>query len=766
MKVFKAKISLSIILVIVLLNVSIISSFAVQNFNTLENGEIISIGEEKKQLCNATIDDDFADDSVVVIFNNETSLKLNTFDKKDFSSLDVISVEDITECKVDSIKEECISKLQKISNNATNNELELSEIESGDFDCYLDKDLKDEYSTFHQMVVLKLKNKGKQEVLDTIRELEKRDDVLVAEPNYTAHLSAVPSDSYLDEQWAIEKIDLPSAWEITTGSKSVNVGVVDTGIKARHSDLTFNVDTYLSKSFVDDSPLTDEYGHGTHVAGIIGAVGNNNQGVSGACWNINLVSLKIHTVDENNDLIEGGAAGLAQALYYAEENGIEIINDSNCFDENPACLKEAVNNYSGIIINAAGNQNKNIDEPPIGYKRLYPVTYENDNIVVVAASNQNDRLWLVADGAPIGSNYGVKNVDLAAPGVDIYSTYNGETSDKYYINMTGTSMATPYVAGVVALIKSKYPDISVTGIRKALLDGVDKLPSLTNYVKTGGRLNAYKALKAVENCKYTIVYDKNGGSGSNMANTTVTYGINTRLSKNTYLPPTGKKFDGWYAYRASDKKWYYTNGSVSGWYAEGSQPTGYKKYLYSDQVSVAHTTSVSNDTVTMYAQWSYINYTVTFNSNGGTGQAMASQQITYGTYQKLRKNTYTRIGYVFGGWNGYRKSDKKWYYDNGTSDCWCLEGSEPSGYQKHIYKDEVTVGKSTTVNNDTIIMYAHWWRKGDVNLDGSLSIDDVTLLQKYISNLVTFSEKQMLVADVNYDGVINIDDATALQEII
>ena len=89
-------------------------------------------------------------------------------------------------------------------------------------------------------------------------------------------------------------------------------------------------------------------------------------------------------------------------------------------------------------------------------------------------------------------------------------------------------------------------------------------------------------------------------------------------------------------------------------------------------------------------------------------------------------------GYVFYGWNGYRKSDNKWLYDNGTSDCWCIEGNEQSGYQKHIYKDEITVGKSTTVHNDIVTMYAQWLRIGDVNLDGKISIEDATAIQYLI----------------------------------
>ena len=227
----------------------------------------------------------------------------------------------------------------------------------------MDEDLKEKYSDFHQIVEIKLEDTSKQGVLDAIHKLEQRDDVLVAEPNYIIERDSsviVPNDTYIDEQWAIEKIDLPSAWNITTGSLDVNVGVIDSGIKAAHSDLNANIDSSLSKSFVDDSPLTDEAGHGTHVAGIIGAVGNNNRGVSGACWNVNLISLKIFDSTGN-----GSAGDLAKAINYAQENNIKILNFSGSFygdkDYKYYCesLKEAINNYDGLFISYA-QYNSNI----------------------------------------------------------------------------------------------------------------------------------------------------------------------------------------------------------------------------------------------------------------------------------------------------------------------------------------------------------------------------------------------------------------------
>ncbi len=608
-----------------------------------------------------------------------------------------------------------------------------------------------------------LEKTGKEAVEEALEILNNDPAVEYAEPDYFLECTATPNDLYYSYQYALEKIDANSAWDYTKGDNSVVVGIIDTGIDGTHPDLCDNLwvnpnpNEYGYTNDIHGYNFYEKYGgtptdislskgHGTHVAGIVGAKGNNEIGVCGINWNVSLAWLGIGI--EGSEYLDASAA--VEAIHYANLHDIPIINASWGSEFYSERLKEEIEQYDGLFITAAGNDRSNIDDSP-----FYPASYDLPNIITVANSNSSDQLSRK-------SNYGKSSVDLAAPGSSVYSTCINST----YVYKSGTSMAAPYVAGVAALIKSKYPGISTSGIKKALLDSVDKIPDWSDKVKSGGRLNAYKALRAVENCKYTIIYDKNGGSGNNMSNTTVTYGINTRLRKNTYLPPKGKKFDGWNAYRASDKKWYYTNGTNSGWYLEGSQPSGYKKHLYSDEVNVAHTTSVSNDTVTMYAQWSYINYTVTFNSNGGTGSTMTPQQITYGTYQKLRKNTYTRAGYIFNGWNGYRKSDNKWYYDNGTDDCWCLEGNEPNGYQKHIYTDEVTVGKSTTAHNDTIIMYANWLCIGDVDLDGVLDINDVTLLQKYVANIVTFTDTQRLVADVNGDGKISIEDATALQYLI
>ena len=626
------------------------------NYNTLKTD------------CNdISLDENFCDDSVIVVLKNEKSMELDTYHVSDFSEVNPKYISDLTSDTVDTIQNEYISVHNEFVSIVSDNDTVFLSDELGQqaLDS-IDENIKDEYSDFHQTLCITLNKHDKQNVLDAIETLQKRNDVLYAEPNYCITLDStdVTNDEYVSEQWALDKINLPDAWKITTGSKSVKVGIMDTGIKADHPDLTDNVDRELSKSFIDgisdEVALTDSNGHGTHVAGIIGAVGNNGTGVAGTCWNIDLVSLKVLNDNGNKDKL----SDIIDAINYAEAKNIKILSLSASFEGHISkSFEETISNYSGLLVCSAGNRNLNI-ETANKYSKIYPSIYTSDNIISVAASNVDDKIWKTDDYE--GSNYGLVSVDLAAPGASIYSTYAAE--NKAYTNMSGTSMATPYVTGVAALIQSKYQNISTKATKKAILDGVDKSSYWSKYVKTGGRLNAYNALKSAGDCKFTIQYDKNGGSGSNMPNTTVTYGVSTKISLNTYQSPSDEKlFAGWYANRKSDNKWLYQNESGKlGWYKEGSQPSGYTKSIYRDGVTVAHTSSVKNDTIVMYAYW--------------------------------------------------------------------------------IKKGDVL--------------------KGDVNLDGAITVDDAVLVQKYINNMCTFSDIQKYAADVNSDGVINVYDSTEIQKII
>ena len=204
---------------------------------------------------------------------------------------------------------------------------------------------------------------------------------------------------------------------------------------------------------------------------------------------------------------------------------------------------------------------------------------------------------------------------------------------------------------------------------------------------------------------YTVRYNANGGSGT-MADTIVVYGYGTPLRTNTFTK-TGYKFVGWNAYRTAKNQWFYTNGSDSGWYTEGSQPSGYYLEIYNDGASVAATTSVANDVAIFYAIWEPITYTVRYDANGGSG-SMSDTTVTFGTSTALRTNSFTRSGYEFAGWYAYRTSDSKWYYTNGTDSAWYTEGGQPSGYYKSTYTNGVSVAKTSAVDGDVVIMYAQW----------------------------------------------------------
>ena len=281
------------------------------------------------------------------------------------------------------------------------------------------------------------------------------------------------------------------------------------------------------------------------------------------------------------------------ALDYAQKNNIDLLNFSLGFEYYklgfPEEVKTCFAKYSGLIVSASGNDGYDLEN---GSVYSFPSSLDFDNIISVANSNEKNELT-------DSSNYGKISVDLAAPGTNIYTT----SSDLKYRNFNGTSASCPVVTGSVALIKSIYPDISNSQLKAFLLNNVDVVDGLKGKLVTGGVLNIGKTLSAINSKKYTIKYDANGGDGNVMSNTSICYGVNTKLSSNTYTK-LDYRFVGWTAYRKSDNKWYYTDGKGnSKWCLENKQPNGYSKAVYKDCSKVAKTSSVNGDIVTMYAQW-------------------------------------------------------------------------------------------------------------------------------------------------------------------
>jgi thermitase len=268
-------------------------------------------------------------------------------------------------------------------------------------------------------------------------------DILFAEPDYIAKAIFTPDDPYLGNQWGITQIKAPEAWDITQGSSAVKIAILDTGIDQNHEDLLGKIVTNKNcTSGRGASPTVDDnYGHGTHVAGIAAAITNNGKGVAGVGFNSHLMNVKVL-----GDTGSGYYSWVASGITWAANNGAKVINLS-LGGYSPSLTLESAVNYAWskgcIIVAAAGNDNTTVP--------LYPAYYTN--CIAVAATDQND-------GKASFSNYG-SWVDIAAPGVGIFSTtpnhsfYLQRPPYNYKLNydyMSGTSMATPHVAGVAALV--------------------------------------------------------------------------------------------------------------------------------------------------------------------------------------------------------------------------------------------------------------------------------------------------------------------------
>ncbi|MFV0389055.1 MAG: S8 family serine peptidase [Pyrinomonadaceae bacterium] len=322
----------------------------------------------------------------------------------------------------------------------------------------------------------------------------------------------LPNDPMLSEQWALNNdgqnggkanADLGAfkAWKKNHGTDEVVVAVLDSGVDYAHEDLVENIwfrpdnipvyqdeelgvidDEHGYNAVENSGDPMDQNGHGTHCAGVIGARGNNEIGVSGINWQVQIMPLKF--------MGRGGfgtTKDAIEAINYAIERkkagiNVRVINASWGSTQYSKALEDSIRaaGKEGILfVAAAGNNSTDNDK-----RAHYPSNYNLPNVVSVAALDRSDSLAGF-------SNYGAKTVHIAAPGKDILSTW----LDNQYREASGTSMAAPQVAGVAALIVAENPDISVENLRAKLVSSVDKLEFLKGKVESGGRLNAAKALQ-------------------------------------------------------------------------------------------------------------------------------------------------------------------------------------------------------------------------------------------------------------------------------
>jgi len=321
--------------------------------------------------------------------------------------------------------------------------------------------------------------------------------VQFAEPDYMVSAAALPSDPRFQDgtQWGLNNygqsggmpgadVDAPEAWDVYRAASNVIVAIVDSGIRHTHEDLAGNLwknpadGTHGFNALTGNHNPWDDYGHGTHVAGIIGAVTDNGKGVAGVAWRVQLMACKF--LDTRGD---GFNSDAVTCIDFARTNGAHVINLS----WGSTVYSQAVSNAiwfarsEGILFAAAaGNDSHNTDAIP-----FLPAGYALDNIVAVGASTRTDGVWS-------SSNYGANSVDLFAPGAAIYSTT--AASDAAYESKNGSSMASAFVAGTMALLRAESPSAPGTELIARLLAAVDVAPAFAGKCVTGGRLNMRKLL--------------------------------------------------------------------------------------------------------------------------------------------------------------------------------------------------------------------------------------------------------------------------------
>ena len=356
------------------------------------------------------------------------------------------------------------------------------------------------------------------------------------EPDLMLSIDATPNDPSYGSLWGLNNtgqnggrvdadIDAPEAWELAKGSASLVTAVIDTGVLYNHPDLAANmwknpgetpgdgvdndgngfVDDVFGYDFKNnDADPADDHGHGTHCAGTIAGVGDNGTGVTGVNWTGKVMALKFLGADGYGDSSDGIRA-INYATKMKTQYGVDVRVTSNSWggDAWSQEMEDAIaasGNAGMLFVAAAGNGGEDGIGDDNDVTPNYPSNYDLDNVIAVAATDRNDNRASF-------SNYGATTVDLAAPGVSILSTYK----DNGYANLSGTSMATPHVAGVATLAFSYNPGATASEVKTAILGGVDPIPAMSGKSVSGGRLNARRTL-----ARLPLPGDVNGDGAVNL----------------------------------------------------------------------------------------------------------------------------------------------------------------------------------------------------------------------------------------------------------
>lgn len=390
---------------------------------------------------------------LVAIIKNDESMLFRKYEPKDFGVDSNVIIEDLT----DSYKEKI-------------------------FDGYSKK------NNFKRIIRITFPNaKNIKSIANEIKKIDFVDDVEIINSVDNSLFATYPNEkitngTQYNNQYYLDIINAPQAWDYCTGIASTVIGLIDTGVYSSHQDLSNGqISSSLSHTLngTNYSPLDDLHGHGTVNAGIIGATANNYLGISGICWNITIASLRVD--NPSDPMLPEYADHVAAAFNKASELNIPIVNYSGGSYSESITLKQAIMNYDGLVVVAAGNDSFNLNSV-----NCYPTSWNLSNVVSVGATDSSN---IIASFSNYSSNY----VHLMAPGVNITSTYNSSPSS--YVNTySGTSESAPMVAAAAALLKSLYPSMAPNIIKQTLIDNVTPVSSLSNKCTSGGVLNILNAL--------------------------------------------------------------------------------------------------------------------------------------------------------------------------------------------------------------------------------------------------------------------------------
>lgn len=480
---------------------------------------------------------------------------------------------------------------------------------------------------------------------DMLEKLNKAVNIEYAEPNYSAKIKDIPSsEPDYAKLWGLKNskypgidINVEKAWSLQKNNGATVIGVIDTGIDYNHKDLKENIwinkdeipdngkdddnngyiDDYKGWNFIDENNNPyDDHHHGTHVSGIIAAL-NNGTGIVGVSPNTKIMPLKV--ANANGDLYNDD---IIEAINYGIKKGVKVFNGSFSGRDFSQVEYDTIKNSNALFIVAAGNYGSNND-----IYSSYPGNYDLPNIISVGSIDENGSLSSF-------SNYGVKNVSIAAPGGEIYSTLPGGT----YGYSSGTSMAAPHVSGVVALILSEKPELTSIQIKEYILNNSKPISNLSKSIATGAIVDAGKIMSIIA---------PTGTGGANPGEKP-TEEPKPPVQQNGWI----NKDNSWYYYKDGqpqlawqliEGKWYYFNKEgvrTTGW----QSVNGYWYYLEKDGV-------MATGWKLLGGKWYYLN---------PGGDRSKGWKLLGSTWYYLEENGQMAIGWKLLG--------SRWYYLNPGGD--------------------------------------------------------------------------------------------------